>query len=468
MRVSALLATASCLAGYANAIALWPIPKSYSTGNDTVWITPDVQFFFNYAQTNGAEAKFVVGNSGRNASDNKVYSAWARTKSQLFNDNFVPWKFHAKGSTWEPSEHEGVQVSKIVVTQHTPDATDKPNYDQMNETYTLEIPSASGSHKSSSLSPGTIYINAESSLGVLHGLTTLSQLFYAHSTASDCVYSPYAPVSINDAPKYVHRGLNFDVSRQWYPKETILKTLDALSWNKFNRLHLHATDAQSWPLDIPSMPELAKKGAYRPDLIYSAGDLQDILDYAFERGIQVYIETDMPGHTTSIADAFPELIVGRNVQPGWDSVAAQPPSGSMKLKDSRVTDFVTKMLNDLQPRLFAHTNYYHTGGDEVKANIYLLEDGVKSNDTNVLTPLLQKFVDHAHEVTHANGMTPVVWEEMFGQWGLKLSKDVVIQAWQTDEIVKNITSAGYKAIGGNFDYWYLDCGNVSQSYPTFF
>lgn len=67
---------------------------------------------------------------------------------------------------------------------------------------------------------------------------------------------------------------------------------------KMNRLHLHVTDSQLWPLEIPSMPELAEKGAYAPGLTYSPEDLQQILDYAEARGIQVIVEIDMPGHST--------------------------------------------------------------------------------------------------------------------------------------------------------------------------
>jgi hypothetical protein len=35
-----------------------------------------------------------------------------------------------------------------------------------------------------------------------------------------------------------------DVSRVWYAPADITRMIDALAYNKFNRLHLHITDAQ--------------------------------------------------------------------------------------------------------------------------------------------------------------------------------------------------------------------------------
>jgi len=385
---------------------------------------------------------------GDSASSKKVRDAWARTHDALFKNNIVPWKFHPKGSNFEPSPGSGTKITKIVVTQTGEDLA-KPDYQDMKEAYNLYIPA----------SCGTIFIDAESSLGILHAFSTLGQLFYAPTKKSGSAVWGKGPVKINDKPKFPHRGLNLDVSRQWYPKETILKTLDALSWNKMNRLHLHATDSQSWPLEIPAFPELAKKGAYAPGLTYSPQDLQDILDCAEARGIQVIVEIDMPGHTTSIAEAYPDLIVGKNIQPDWSTYAAQPPSGSLKLNNKAVDSFITKLFKDLLPRLNKHTKYFHTGGDEVNENIYKLDPGVGTNEKPKIQPHLQKFFSHVQSEVKAQKMSPVVWEEMLLDWNITLPAETIVQTWRSDDASVKTTTAGYRTIGGNYNYWYLDCGH---------
>src|SRR5690606_35928836 len=98
----------------------------------------------------------------------------------------------------------------------------------------------------------------------LRALQTLSQLFYAHSGVEVDAYTPSAPVSIKDSLVFEHRGLNLNISRNRISPEDVKRTLDAMGFNKFNRLHLHASDSQSWPIEIPALPDLALKGAYHP------------------------------------------------------------------------------------------------------------------------------------------------------------------------------------------------------------
>ena len=372
-------------------------------------------------------------------------------------------------------------IKKVFVRQTSVDKPEPARYGEFDENYTLTIPVAGGNFTAQGASgaldggrePGAVYITAGSSLGVLHAFTTLSQLFY-YSNIHGEVYSKLAPVEINDKPKFQHRGLNMDVARQWYPKEEILKTIDALSWNKMNRLHLHVTDSQSWPLEIPAMPDLAAKGSYADGLTYSPQDLQDILTWGRSRGVEVIVEIDMPGHTTSIAEAYPELITGRNKQPGWDKYAAQPPSGSLKLRNPAVKKFLTTLFDDLLPRLKSHSQYFHTGGDEVNKNVYNLDENIKSNDSAVLQPALQDFLSHAHTELGRHGVTPFVWEEMLLEWNLTLPKDAIVQTWLSEESTKKVIEKGHRVVAGNYNFWYLDCGHgqwldfVPASYESFY
>lgn len=109
-----------------------------------------------------------------------------------------------------------------------------PKAGEVNESYVLIIPSDSA----------TATIQAESSYGVLWALQTFNQLFYTHTDKQ--LYTTHAPVYISDEPIFKHRGLNMDLSRHFYPKEVVLRIIDTLSWQKFNRFHMHITDSQSW------------------------------------------------------------------------------------------------------------------------------------------------------------------------------------------------------------------------------
>ncbi|KAL1303872.1 hypothetical protein AAFC00_000327 [Neodothiora populina] len=429
------------------AAALWPIPSTYSNGSKVLWIDNDVQISYNgVVQLTGYDTQ---GLNLSSSSATIIKTAIETTTKTLFDEQFVPWMFHPRFSDYEPSSGNASKtiIKSIALRQNGSDPVNvfKPLDGSVDESYTLSVSDN-----------GTVVIAGSSSLGLAHGLKTFTQLFYKHSDGS--IYTPLAPVEVRDAPKFAHRGLNMDVARSWYEPEDIKKMIDALSYNKFNRLHIHITDSQSWPLEIPALPGLAEKGAFGKGKTYSPSTLASIQAYGSARGVETVLEIDAPGHTASIAYSYPELISAFNILPDWSTYAAEPPTGTLKLNSSAVGSFVDTLFEDLLPRISPYSAYFHTGGDEVNANAYNLDDTVGTNDTAVLQPLIQAYVDRAHKHVRAAGLTPIVWEEMLLIWNLTLGSDVIVQTWQSDEAVTQTVSQGHKALAGNYNYWYLDCG----------
>ena len=386
-------------------------------------------------------------NNGNRTGDNHtiVQAAIQRTKDTLFNEGFVPWKFHPRNSDFEPAVNGSKTYIKSIAlkqSQACGGINSSLSDGGSDESYSITIEE-----------DGKTTITAKSSASILWGLETLTQLFYSHSQRGEGVYTPLAPVKITDAPKFPHRGLNLDVARNYYEPADIKRTLDGLAYNKFNRLHLHITDSQSWPLEIPALPELATKGAYRTGYSYSPEDLEEIQKYGLDRGVEVILEIDMPGHTASIFLSYPELITAFNVQPNWDTYALEPPSGQLKLNSTAVYLFLEKLFQDLLPRLKPYSGYFHSGGDELNFNAYLLDETVRSNSTEVIIPLLQTFVDRVHKSIRAAGLVPIVWEEMLLEYNLTLGKDVIIQTWKSDQAVADSVAKGYKTLAGNYNNW---------------
>lgn len=267
--------------------ALWPVPSSVSLGSTVLKISPDLEFWREFAIP---DLPFV--------SHKLVDDAITRTRT-LFHDGFVPWMLSGPGEPFEPTLDQSVrEIKRVTLVQKGADHINKT----LIESYSIDI-----------TLDGTVNITAEHSAGLLYGLNTLAQLFYT-SSEGNIVYTKYAPAKIMDAPVFPWRGLNLDVARAYIPVQMIEQVIETMSWNKMNRLHLHVTDAQSWPLVIPSMPGLSSKGSFYPDAIYTAGDFTRLQEYASDRGIQIVTEIDMPGHTASISQSQPDLITGYNVQ----------------------------------------------------------------------------------------------------------------------------------------------------------
>ena len=454
-------------------LAIWPIPTTYEHGETVLWLSEDVSFDWTGAdnarsltmQRMDSQKLNMYSNEHVVARDDHSYYkrqkhassaineapsredminyAISSAKHTIFNKNFIPWKFHPRN--WEepdPTKATYISTVSIVLLQDDPDDIAKPLAESVDESYALSLTASA-----------KVTIEANSSIGIVRGLTTFTQLFYQHSHGG--AYTTLAPVTIFDTPKFAHRGINLDVARNYFSVRDIKRTIDALAYNKMNRFHLHATDGQSWPLEIPAFPELSEKGAYRPGMVYSADDFKDLQYYAAIHGVELITEIDMPGHTSAIALSHPELIAAFNIQPDWSTYAAEPPSGTLKLNSSVVADFLEKLFDDLLPRVLPFSSYFHTGGDEVNKNAYLKDDTVESSDPVVLQPLMQKFLDRNHDQIRAKGLTPIVWEEMLLEWNLTLGSDVIVQSWRSDEAVAQIVEKGHKALVGNYKYWVL-------------
>ena len=487
-RVAAALCSSLLLvSSIAPVSAVWPIPKSFSKGDEALYLNQNVEITYNgepvwwnsspfpeYPDNLGDDDDDVVGgnknkgNSGaiewktdfltqkqlvyadgykaRSLESKEIVQAGvSRTMSTIFAEKFVPWMLHPRGKLveFEPDVYQGqkwVKTFDIVQTGEDKPEAFKPLAGEVDESYNLTVSAEGGAQ-----------LTATSSIGVLRGLETFAQLFFQHSTGTFW-YTPYAPVEIEDSPEYSHRGVMLDTARSWFPVKDILRTIDAIAWNKMNRLHIHVTDSQSWPLDIPSMPEVSEKGAYAPHTRYSPEDVAHIQEYGQHRGVEVYLEIDMPGHIGSVALSHPELIVAYDERPyyWW---CAQPPCGAFKMNDTGVDQFLEKLFDDLLPRLEPYSAYFHTGGDELNKNDSMLDPGVGSNETEVLRPLLQKFIDAQHSRVRKHGLTPITWQEIPLEWEIDIGEDVVVHTWLGAESVKNLTSKGHKVFDSNYNFW---------------
>lgn len=355
-------------------------------------------------------------------------------RRNVFLHAFVPWKFHPRNASFEPNEDAPRQYIELLVIQKLKQS------DASDESYTIKISEN-----------GQVFISIVHLNGGLHALTTLTQLFYKHSASDTDIYLSNAPIYIKDAPKFQHRGLNLDIARSYISPNDVMHVIDGLSFNKFNRLHLHAADAQSWPLEIPALPDLAWKGAYHSSQIWTAANLLEVQTFGAHRGVEVYLEIDMPGHTAAIANAYPDLIAAFNQEP-WEEYSLQPPAGQLLLNSSAVYTFLSTLLNDLLPRTSPFTTLFHLGGDEINTHVYHLPPAT-------LHALLQTLTTHLHTLTHTHGFTPIVWEELLLDQNLTLPPTTIIQSWRTASSLATITAAGHHALFGPNTHWYLDCGH---------
>ena len=67
---------------------------------------------------------------------------------------------------------------------------------------------------------------------------------------------------------------------------------------KFNVFHWHIADSTSFPsLNVPGYEHLYKIRAYHTEDTYDMSFVNLVIEYAKDRGIEVILEIDTPGHS---------------------------------------------------------------------------------------------------------------------------------------------------------------------------
>ena len=230
-----------------------------------------------------------------------------------------------------------------------------------------------------------IIIEAALSSGFIYGVETLRQLLPPEIESKEKVNDvnwQIPQIEISDEPRFEWRGLMLDVSRHFFEKEYIFKTIDRLAFLKMNTLHLHLVDDQGWRIEIKKYPKLTEVGAFRVDQedkhwdarsdnkpgeeatyggFYTQEDIKEIVAYATKHGIEVVPEIEMPAHVTSAIAAYPELsCTGKPV--------AVPSGGVWPITDiycagkEETFEFLENVLLEVM-ELFP-SKYIHVGGDE--------------------------------------------------------------------------------------------------------
>lgn len=165
-----------------------------------------------------------------------------------------------------------------------------------------------------------ITLAANHPAGLFYATQTLRQLVPIESDARSI-----PTVTIEDAPRFVYRGMHLDVGRHFFPVAFIKKYIDLLAMYKMNTFHWHLTEDQGWRIEIKKYPKLTEVGAYRKETIveknfnpyvgdgqhyggfYTQDEVREVVAYAQERYVTVIPEIEMPGHSTAAVAAYPEL-----------------------------------------------------------------------------------------------------------------------------------------------------------------
>ncbi len=318
--------------------------------------------------------------------------------------------------------------------------------------FTLGLQDARKEAYSINVSSDGILVQAVAPEGIYRATRTLLKSVGTEKTSS--VEFPSAEVS--DWPRFGYRGLMLDVSRHFSDVEMVKRTIDMLALHQLNMFHWHLTDDQGWRIEIKSHPELTEVGAWRDDTVvgrylggmdyptdgkrhggfYTQEQIREIVAYAKERYIEIIPEIDLPGHTSAVLAAYPQLGCEDKeykVANRWgvirDVLCAGNPASLNLFKD------IMNEVCELFPG-----KYIHLGGDECvkerwkacpKCQRKIRELGLKDGSRYSKEDYLQSwFMGEVASFVQSKGKRVIGWDEILE--GVPMD-DSVIMSWRGTE-----------------------------------
>jgi hexosaminidase len=401
LALACLLAAARPCA--ASVSTLWPLPVVLETGSQSAQLLPS-SFRFNVGSQPPCVATGPV--------TQLLQSAAQRYQGLVFWRNA-----HA-----ERRAGDLATIGSITLCPLSPNTTLSFPAD---ESYVLDVNTTAA------------LLMADTVWGIMRGLETFSQLV-EFDIPSQTYQVSSLPVTIKDSPRFAWRGLLVDSSRHYLRVQTLLRMIDAMSYSKFNVLHWHIVDAESFPFVSTSYPSLSANGAYYPSYVYKPSDVANVVQYAYARGIRVVPEFDGPGHAAA-----------------WGSdITANCPKYTGNINNIPLTPATPQTLQVLSG-VYADAaavfddDFMHLGGDEVVQGCWAQDPNVtawmQAQGFTSTLQVYQWFVDHMSALANAVGKRVIQWQEVFDN-GLLVAPTTVIEVWKSAAELQEVVSAGFSGI----------------------
>ncbi|WCJ19515.1 beta-hexosaminidase 1 [Euphorbia peplus] len=390
---------------------IWPLPSHFTSGNHTLSIDPTLSLDY------GGQSPIIT-------------DAFQRYKNIIFKHTHTFSIFDS--FRFKKLDYDVTRL-KIVVAS----GSDELRLG-VDESYKLFVDKKDGQSII-----GEATIEANTVYGALRGLETFSQLcIFEYGTKAVQIYK--APWYIQDKPRFAYRGLMLDTSRHYLPVDIIKQVIESMSYAKFNVLHWHIIDEQSFPLEVPTYPKLWE-GSYTKWERYTVEDAYDIVNFAKMRGINIMAEIDVPGHGESWGIGYSDL---------WPSTSCREP---LDVAKNFTFDVLSGILSDMR-KIFPF-ELFHLGGDEVNTDCWTSTPHVKEwleGKNFTAKDAYQYFVLRAQEIAISKGWTPVNWEETFNAFSSNLNPKTIVHNWLGGGVCPRAVSKGFRCIFSNQGFWYLD------------
>lgn len=311
---------------------------------------------------------------------------------------------------------------------------------------------------------------------------------------------------IEDYPDLPYRGIMIDVARNFTSKDNMLRLIDLAARYKLNYLHLHLSDDEGWRLSIEDIPELTSFGAFHSLPVfdglkwkeetalqpsydgnadvasdklsngyYTREDYEEIIKYAWSRGIKVIPEFDMPAHSRAAIKS----LIAYEKRTGDSSLSLQDPEDKSAYVSAQ--GYTDNVISVTMPSVYKFIdilfedviNMYseaevplpciHIGGDEVADGAWEGKD------------LRDYFINNVLDIAERHSVKIGGWQEIVNGLSPKTSCRLkqslfmvncwnTVPSWGTGDIPYVLANNDYPIILSNVMNTYADQAYSSSKY----
>jgi len=316
------------------------------------------------------------------------------------------------------------------------------------------------------VTPNSIAVKAAKPAGLFYGVQTLRQLLPAtveSAKAAGNAGLTVPCVEIEDKPAFVWRGLLLDCSRTFLTKEYIMRYIDLLALYKMNVLQLHLTDDQGWRPEIKKYPELTKvcsrfseKYPDEKSGYYSQDDIRQIVEYGRRRYVTIVPEIEMPGHSSSVFVAYPQLSCrGRKTEIFPFGKGPNITNEVFCAGNDEVFSFLENVLIEVMEMY--PSEYIHIGGDEVPKDRWnecpKCRARIRQEDLKDANELQSYFIRRIEKFINSKGRKLIGWDEIL-EGGL--AENAAVMSWRGTQGGIKAAGMGHKVVMSPTSHCYFD------------
>jgi len=336
------------------------------------------------------------------------------------------------------------------------------------------------------ISHDRILIQSAGEAGIFYGVQTLRKALPVMQSASGPVQAPERvniPCgAVVGNPRFGYRGAHLDVSRHFFPIDSVKSYIDMLALHNMNTFHWHLTDDQGWRIEIKKYPELTRQGSLRHGTMvnrdwssndgidyggyYTQEEAREVVRYAAERFITVIPEIDMPGHMQAALKGYPELGCTGGPYEVWTVWGVS--DDVLCAGNDKVYTFCCDVLDEIMEIFPA--KYIHIGGDECpktrwqeckKCQARIKKLKLTGDEHFSAEQQLQSyFTQRIDSYLTTHGRNAIGWDEIL-EGGI--SDNATIMSWRGTEGGRQAALQNHRAIMTPIDCLYLNFYQTSDT-----